>query len=90
MSKTIEGIPEYFTRAQYLSIFEAAGVDPRQVSEFRMAFDGVHAIVFALDRDGHRIVDMASSTYQKHRIFIPVRDDVNDTTKTTRITQVKD
>lgn len=92
MSKTIEGIPDFLTREQYLSIFEAAGLTPNRVIEMRMAHDGVHALVIALDADGNRILatgPAGRAHYEKHRIFIPVRDDADDT-RTTRDTTVKD
>jgi len=100
MSKTIEGVPECLTRDQYLSLFEACGFDPSVVVEMRMAHDGVHALVFALDEDGNRRVLPDGSGYAKHRVFIPVRrsltrfdspwsgDALREDTRTTRVTPV--
>jgi hypothetical protein len=84
MSKTIEGIPEYLTEAQYLSLFRAAGITgPDQVIELRMAWNGIHVLMFALDERGHRVVDYEperepGAHFQKHRIFIPVRREAGD------------
>jgi len=87
MSKTIEGIPAFITIDEYLSLFTACGVDPDQVVELRMAQDGVHALVFALDEHGNRRVEWNSGGYYKHRIFIPVRRDEEDA-RTSRVTDV--
>lgn len=54
MSKSIEGIPESFTREQYLSFFRAAGVEPRVIKTLRFLPDGVEAVVFAVDEQGKR------------------------------------
>lgn len=91
MSKTIEGIPEFIAHDQYLALFAACGVDPSEVVELRMAADGVHILVFALDENGRRIVEMPSTgapAYQKHRIFIPVRRERGDQ-RTARVSPVK-
>jgi hypothetical protein len=90
MSKTIEGIPEFITHDQYLGLFAACGIDPEVVVELRMAGDGVHVLVFALDENGRHIVEMPSTgapAYQKHRIFIPVRREPDDQ-RTARVTDV--
>lgn len=103
MSKTIEGVPDYITREQYVGIFEAIGLDPSVAIEVRMAADGVHAVVFALDERGHRVIghtgyrqgDLLSSRggeraqvgFAKHRIFIPVRGEPGDR-RTTRVRDV--
>lgn len=107
MSITISGVPEFLTREQYVGFFEALGLDPRNVVEARAAFDGIHALVFAVDQEGRRIIaepgpasgypdgdpldvdPHAQARSQKHRIFIPVRDDDADE-RTTRITLVQD
>lgn len=88
MSKTIEGIPEFFTREQYLGIFEACGVEPAFVKEMRLAPDGVHVIVFATTDDGRRRVDLENRCYYKHRIFIPVRQGRTDE-RVARVTEVR-
>src|SRR5690554_3501234 len=104
MSITIPSVPEYLTREQYVGFFKALGIDPMTVVEVRAALNGVHALVFALDEHGHRILTLdgppsgypagdpllddearKTATYQKHRIFIPVRDEPDDE-RTTRIT----
>lgn len=89
MSKTIEGVPEFLTREQYLAPLAAIGFAPDVVKEIRYASDGIHALVFALDADGKkRIHPGAPGGYHKHRVFIPIRDDADDE-RITRITPVK-
>lgn len=91
MSITINGVPEFLTREQYLDMFRAVGFTPDNVQEVRMAADGVHAIVFYRDPEtGARVLDRSrypTPGYLKHRVFIPVRE--GDDTRTTRITPVK-
>lgn len=86
----IDGVPEYLTREQYASIFEAVGFTPGDVIEMRMANDGVHALVFARDEKGEKVFNREGA--QKHRVFVPVRHpsyyDRSGTT-TTRVTPVK-
>lgn len=91
MSKTIEGIPEFITLDQYLALFAACGIEPSEVVELRMANDGIHVLVFALDENGKRRVDFTPGEepggYYKHRVFIPVRR-ASDDTRTARVTDV--
>lgn len=87
MSKTIEGVPEFITYDQYLALFEACGVKPQQVIELRMAADGVHALVFALDENGKRRINPHGPSSYKHRIFIPIRREPGDA-RVSRITPV--
>lgn len=82
MHKTIEGLPEFLTRAQYIAMFSSFGIDPANVLELRLASDGVHAVVFALDANGKRMVDMQHDGYYKHRVFIPVRREPGDRQRT--------
>lgn len=96
MSKIIEGVPEFISHAQYLSLFEACGFNPSNVVEMRMAHDGVHALVFAKWPDGSRRVERLPITdgsnsavgFYKHRVFIPVRREDGDE-RTTRVTDVQ-
>jgi len=90
MAKTIEGIPEYISREQYLDLFHAAGVTPDKVQELRLAPDGIHAIVFHFNDEGYRELDRQNPNggYIKHRVFIPIRNS-EDETKTTRVKPVK-
>jgi hypothetical protein len=87
MTLTIEGVPEFLTRDQYLALFRSLGFVPEDISELRAAHDGVHALVFVRDADGKRRYPGA-----KHRVFIPVRDDSTDerTTRVTRVLQISD
>jgi len=84
---TIEGVPEFITVDQYLALFAACGIDPSEVIELRMAADGVHILTFALDEHGARRVETNGDGCYKHRIFIPVRRDGDDT-RTTHIRPV--
>lgn len=88
---TIPTVPDFIAREQYLAMFAAMGLDPSQTIELRAARDGVHALVFALDENGERIIETPSTgapAYQKHRIFIPVRDyaEVGPTTRIRPVT----
>lgn len=87
MSKTIEGVPEFLTREQYIEFFGALGFDPMQTLELRAAHDGVHALVLVLDEDGKRVFNPNAERYEKHRIFIPVRNEAADS-RTTRVATV--
>ena len=71
MSKTIPGVPESITRAAYISLFEAAGLEPRNVLEMSLCADGIYATVFALDKDGKRVIDPKLGV-MNHAIYIPV------------------
>lgn len=91
MSITIQGVPEFLTRDQYVALFEGVGLDPSALLEVRYAPDGIHALVFAQDRDGCRFLNTGqphSTGYHKHRVFIPVlKDDADE--RTTRVTPIK-
>jgi len=82
MPITIEGVPEFLTRDQYVAIFAAFGFSPEDISELRAANDGVHALVFVRDENGRRHYPST-----KHRVFIPVRNSDADE-RTTRVTHV--
>ena len=72
MAKTIPGVPESFTREQYLGIFEAVGLAPDNVLSLTFDVHGVHAVVFERDADGARL--LTNDGYAKHLIHIPVKD----------------
>lgn len=88
MSITIPGVPEFLTREQYLAPLRAIGFDPADIREIRYAHDGVHALLLARDEHGRKRLDPSTSSYYKHRVFIPIRDEDGDE-RTTRITPVK-
>lgn len=77
MSKTIEGIPESFTRGQYLSFFEAVGVSPSRVQHMEFAHEGVYVTVFEMREDGSRVINREGTV--THRVFVPVVDAVDGT-----------
>lgn len=75
MSKTIEGIPESFTREQYVALFDAVGMNPYDIMSLEFRAEGVYAVVFERDGDGERIlIDHTGDDggWAKHRVFIPV------------------
>ena len=72
MSKIIEGIPESFTREQYVALFDAVGVDPYNVESLEFRAEGVYVVVFECDDQGERILLKNGDGDAKHRIFVPV------------------
>ncbi|GAA1337131.1 hypothetical protein [Arthrobacter roseus] len=90
MSKTIEGVPEFFTREQYISFFTAVGVDPAQTMALKFLPDSVEILAKARNSDGAYLladdpacicsVDgtdddcTAQHGFAKHTIIIPVRE----------------
>lgn len=72
MSKTIEGIPESFTREQYVALFDAVGLSPYDLVSLEFRAEGVYAEVFERDTTGKRIFSQHDGGFAKHRIFIPV------------------
>lgn len=75
MAKSIPGVPESLTRAQYASLLDAVGIDPEQTTELWFDREGIHADVIARDSHGKIIPDHKNNTYMKHRVFIPVLDE---------------
>jgi len=73
MSKNIPGVPESITRKQYLDLFDAAGIDPRNTKELMFCTDGIYATVFARDENGARVIDPVQGP-MNHAIYIPVED----------------
>ena len=75
MTKKIPGVPESITRSAYISLFEAAGIDPHQTIELSFKGDGIYATVFALNDKGLRTIDKSGEGFNKHIIYIPVKDE---------------
>ena len=75
MSKTIQGVPESISRAEYIAMFEGIGIDPRYSQSLTFQPDHIEAVIFERDANGARILDGQGEGYIKHRISIPVRDD---------------
>lgn len=71
MPKTIPGVPESITRAAYIKLFEAAGIEPRHTKELMFCADGIYATVFALDEHGDRVIDPIQGV-MNNAIYIPV------------------
>lgn len=89
MSKTIEGVPDSIDRADYCALLAAYGFDPSCVQEIRFAHDGIHALVFEKDDQGHKILcdgrNGQAPGYRKHRIFVPIKRSESDArTKTVK------
>lgn len=74
MTKTIAGVPDSITRAAYISLFEAAGLEPTATKSLTFGADGIYAEVFAHDERGRKILDPAVGVV-KHTIYIPVEDE---------------
>ena len=72
MSKQIEGIPESFTREQYVALFDAVGVDPYNAESLEFRAEGVYVVVFDLNENGDRYLVGSGEGYAKHRAFVPV------------------
>lgn len=72
MSKTIPGVPESISRADYSSLIAATGIDPKMITELSFKADGISATVFYINKDGAKVADKLGETYAKHIIYIPV------------------
>lgn len=78
MSKTIAGVPETISRAQYTHLIESVGFTAHMLSGLRFAPDGIYATV--VEPDPARMIegsDLAAVTpdgdeFARHTIFIPV------------------
>lgn len=73
MAKSIPGVPESLTREQFLSIFEAINVDPKETIELRAAPDGITVVTVARTASGQLTID--GNDIIKNTVFIPVRDE---------------
>lgn len=91
MAKTIEGIPDFINRDQYIELIKSYGFDSDYLHELRFSVDGIHAVVTARNELGYGILDKSPGAkgWTKHRVFIPVRDDDTDRRRT-RIRPVKE
>lgn len=74
MTKKIPGVPESISRADYIKLIEASGIDPAQMLELNFKADGIYATVFALNDEGRRTLDRSSDGLNKHIVYIPVED----------------
>lgn len=72
MSAVIEGVPATITRADYTRLIEASGFTARDIVSLEFSPDGIHAVVFAKDSDGKRIID--GETLATHEVFVKVVD----------------
>lgn len=70
----IPGIPESITRKAYMEMIESWGFKLEDLKALRLAYDGVHAVVYARGPDGKgRVVQ--GDEYAMHDVFVPVVDD---------------
>lgn len=89
MAKTIEGVPEFIAREDYIKLIDSIGIDPRNLRELRFTRVGVYAIVFESTAQGGFVIDPDTEEPVKSRIFIPIRDSEDDK-RTTRVRPVKE
>ena len=79
MSKTIQGVPDSISRADYIAMFEQYGFTPEDVKSLSFEPDGVRAVVFDRhpESGGRYFANMTTGEggYAKHDVFIPVRDE---------------
>lgn len=68
----IEGVPESITRADYLSLVAAVGLDVSRVKQLEFRGDGIYATVFAAGPNGERVVEGTECV--THRVHVPVVD----------------
>lgn len=73
MAKSIPGVPESLTRAQFLSIFEAINVDPKETTNLSIAPDGISVTIVARTANGQLAIE--GNSIIKNTVFIPVRDE---------------
>jgi hypothetical protein len=76
--KTIAGVPESLTRAQYLSLIESVGFDIKHLRSLEYKYDGIYAEVFDVNEAGNHYTVLGAGTEEDiamHRVFIPVRDE---------------
>lgn len=73
----IEGIPETITRQQYVETIRGLGIDPEQLLELRWDHQGIHAVVYALNKDGMRFAtgNRPNRRPATHKLFIRVEDE---------------
>jgi predicted xylose isomerase-like sugar epimerase len=75
VTKSIPGVPESITRAQYLGLIESLGFDVLHLRSLEFSADGIRAVVIAIHPDGRHVIDAANDTVAEHSIFIPVVED---------------
>lgn len=84
--KTIVGVPESLTRAQYLGLIESVGFDVQRIRNLTFATDGIYAEVLEHNAaDTGVLIDNTVSHCPGcgnpqdgavvNKVFIPVRDD---------------
>ena len=79
MSKTIQGVPDSISRADYTAMFEQYGFTPQDVASLSFEPDGIRAVVFDRhpESGGRYLANRATAEggYAKHDVFIPVYDE---------------
>ena len=74
MSKTIKGVPDSISRADYTGLIESVGFEARYLSSLTFHPNSIEAEVFSSRPDGSRIVADCGTKYERHHISIPVID----------------
>ena len=73
----ITAVPETITREQFLGMIRSLGIDPTQLQSMTWSFNGIEAVVYALNDEGHRyaIRDAGGPRGATHKITIRVVDE---------------
>ncbi len=72
-SMVIPGVPDSISRARIAELVQSLGLDVRELVSFELKVHAIHAVVYALNEDGHRyFVD--DDNVAKHHITIPITD----------------
>ena len=79
MSKTIQGVPDSISRADYNAMIERCGFEPLDLRSLSFEPDGIRAVVFDRhpESEGRYFANMTTGEggYAKHDVFIPVYDE---------------
>jgi hypothetical protein len=70
----VPGVPETISRADYLRLVRSVGFETDELASLRFAYNGIYAVVYALDSDGRRFLDKTSGEPAVHTIFVRVVD----------------
>jgi hypothetical protein len=73
--KTIPGVPESITRADYLRLVESVGFDVKHLRQLEFRMDGIYASVMEPGPDGKGVlIDKTRDEVVVNTVFIPVRE----------------
>lgn len=71
--KTID-VPESLTQAQYVSLIESVGLDPKLLRSLEFRVDGIYAEVMERSALGGFRIDLANDELVVNRVFIPIKE----------------